>query len=432
MGRPHVRATDESGHAERYVGHEVVDLYRLLVDGVQDYAIYALDATGRIATWNTGAERLKGYAASEVIGRHFSIFYSLDDLAAGKPQRELEIAARAGRFEDEGWRIRKDGLRFWANVVVTAIYDPDGELIAFAKITRDLTERRAAEDRAIANTRRLAIEESARTHAEERARDLAGLLEQLREKTAELERRSAEAEAANRAKGDFLAAMSHELRTPLNAIAGYTELLAMGIRGPISEPQRLDLERIRLSQEHLLGIINDILNFSRIEAGKVTYDFGRVSLCDVVESVSAMISPQALAKGVHYSFAACPVDAAAFADRAKVEQILLNLLSNAVKFTESGGRVRMECSMTDDTVAIDVQDTGSGIAQDKLDSVFEPFVQLNRTLTNMQQGTGLGLAISRDLARAMGGELRAESKVGRGSTFTLTLPRMKKRTENRE
>jgi signal transduction histidine kinase len=233
----------------------------------------------------------------------------------------------------------------------------------------------------------------------------------------------ADIEASNRTKAEFLTAMSHELRTPLNAIGGYTELLSIGVRGPITEAQRADLERIRRSQQHLLGIINDLLNFSRIEAGQVTYESTAVCLEEVVQGVLPMIEPQAAQKGLGLTHECAPQDTIALADRAKVEQIVINLLSNAVKFTPPGGRIAITCSARDDEAVIAVEDTGVGIPEDKLESVFEPFVQLGRTLTTSHEGTGLGLAISRDLARAMRGDLRVESAVGKGSTFTLSLPK---------
>jgi PAS domain S-box-containing protein len=397
------------------------DLYRLLVDSVQDYAIFALDPTGHIMTWNIGAHRIKGYTSDEIIGKHFSIFYPAVDVAANKPAWELEEAKRVGRFEDEGWRIRKDGKRFWASVIITALFDEEHRLVGFAKVTRDLTVRRASEQKAIADARQLATEEERAAAAEQRARELSELLEQLQRQSAELDRRRQEAELANRSKSEFLAAMSHELRTPLNAIGGYAELLALGLRGPLTDPQREDLQRIRLSQQRLLGIINDILNFSRVEAGRLAYDLGRVPVGEVLDSVTPLIELQTREKGLSYSVQLCEVSA--YADRQKVEQILINLLTNAAKFTLSGGSIAARCNADDLNVRITVTDTGVGIPEDQLDSIFEPFVQIGRGLTRPLEGTGLGLSISRDLAAGMNGTLTVQSKLGTGSTFTLTLPR---------
>jgi len=363
-------------------------LYKLLIETVRDYAIFVLDPTGHVMTWNIGAERVKGYTANEIIGSHFSRFYPPEDIESKKPWRELEIAKRDGRVEDEGWRIRKDGTRFWANVVITALRDESGTLVGFAKVTRDLTERRRAELKAIEDARRLA-----------------------------------ESQAANKAKAEFLAAMSHELRTPLNAIGGFAELLSMEIHGPITDQQKEDLTRITSSQRHLLGIINDILNFSRIEAGRIEYRIEKIDLAATIAGVIQMIQPLATVKGIELKEEECPPGIAGLGDTAKTEQILINLLSNALAFTVDGGTISLGCGFAEDGVWIRVRDTGVGIATEKQESIFEPFVQVGRSLTTGHRGTGLGLSISRDLARGMSGDLTVESKVGEGSAFTLWLPK---------
>jgi PAS domain S-box-containing protein len=361
--------------------------FRLLVQSVRDYAIFLLDPAGRVATWNEGAERIKGYGSDEIVGRHFSVFYPEEDLARGKPALELEVAQRDGRFEEEGWRVRKDGTRFWASVVVTALYDPTGALVGYAKVTRDLTERRAAEERALADARRIAS-----------------------------------IEAANAAKSEFLATMSHELRTPLNAIGGYADLMEIGVGGPISGQHKEYLQRIRQSQQHLLGIINDLLNYSRIEAGQVEYERKPVPIHRLAQRGLEMLTPQAVQKRIALVHGDCDAGAVAIADPARAEQVLLNLLSNAVKFTPPGGRVTVVCERDGERVMVTIRDNGPGIPPEKLEAIFEPFVQLGRGLKNLVEGTGLGLAISRDLARGMGGDLTATSEPGVGSAFTFALP----------
>ena len=361
--------------------------FRLLITSMKDYGIFMLDPDGRVASWNPGAEVIYGYTGEEVSGRHFSAFYPPEDIAAGKPQWELEVATRAGRFEEEGWRIRKDGQRFWVGVVITALHDEAGRLIGFAKVVRDLTERRAAHERAIDDARRIA-----------------------------------EVESANRTKSEFLAAMSHELRTPLNAIGGYTELMEVGVSGPLTERQHEYLNRIRNSQQHLLGIITDLLNYSRIEAGQLTYDIAPTSVHLMVDTVAPLVEPQAAAKDIRLDHENCATDVVARADRGKAEQIILNLLGNAVKFTPSGGRISVSCSAQGDRALVTVKDSGPGIPAEKQAAIFEPFVQLGRTLTSPHEGTGLGLPISRDLARAMKGDVTVKSDGRTGSTFTLSLP----------
>ena len=239
---------------------------------------------------------------------------------------------------------------------------------------------------------------------------------------AEAARRAAE--EANAAKGQFLATMSHELRTPLNAIGGYAQLIEMGVRGPVTPAQLADLARIQHSQQHLLGLINSVLNYAKLEAGRVAYDLADVPLGAAVAAVEALVAPQMRAEGVEYEFPSCDPALAARADAEKLRQIVLNLLSNAIKFTPAGGRISVLCEAAGPTtVMVRVSDTGIGIAASQLGSIFDPFIQVDRRLTSPVEGVGLGLAISRDLARGMGGDLTAESALGVGSTFTLTLPR---------
>jgi PAS domain S-box-containing protein len=361
--------------------------FRVLIQSVRDYGIFMLDPDGRVASWNEGARRIKGYEADEIVGRHFSVFYPEAARASGFPDYELEVARAVGRFEDEGWRVRKDGTQFWANVVITALFRDDGSLLGFAKVTRDLTERRAAQQREVEDARRLA-----------------------------------DAEASSRAKSGFLAAMSHELRTPLNAISGYAQLMQEGIAGPVSEQQAEYLTRIITSQQHLLAIVNDLLNYSRIEAGEVAYERTPVAMREVVDRVLGMVMPQAERKGLDLTRGECGTEIVAIADQLKTEQIVLNLVSNAVKFTPERGAVTVSCGRLQAAVTIEVRDTGPGIPADKQQAIFEPFVQLGRTLTSTHEGAGLGLAISRDLARAMSGDVTVESTVGTGSTFVLRLP----------
>jgi PAS domain S-box-containing protein len=733
---------------------EPAELYRLLVASVRDYAIYALDRDGHVLTWNAGAENLKGYAAPEIIGRHFSVFYPPEDVEAGKPRAELVGAARDGRFEDEGWRVRKDGTRFWANVIVTPLRDDQGRVVGFAKVTRDLTERRAAEIQAV----RLAAESAAREAAEARSAELDALNHLLQEQAIELEaqtqqaqemaqeneltserleevlvdaeaaraaaessdrfargilesiadpfvvqdvewrfryinasaaaifgesghppeeligqvvwdvypqlvgtetewqmrratrervaiafetrnadrtrwssiycyplpdgglatqwrditeRKRAEesahylarasdvlsasldyeqtlgdlahivvpeladwctvdiltddglrqvalahanpakvewarelsrkyppdldaptgvpnvlrtgkpelypeitdemiaasavdaeylrlirevgirsgilvpliahertlgaltliaaesgrhydeadltlamelarraalavdnarlhraelnariaAERANRAKSEFLAVMSHELRTPLNAIAGHSQILEMGLHGPITNEQREALERIGRAQRHLLGLINNVLNLARIETGRVEYRVRPVLVSSVLADLASLVQPQFAARDItlvsRLPDGTSGADLHVAVDREKLIQILTNLLGNAAKFTPARGNVELRLVETGDpaTVQIHVRDSGPGIPADKLEVIFEPFVQLERSLTSPSEGAGLGLAISRDLARGMGGDLRAESEAGSGATLILTIPR---------
>ena len=233
----------------------------------------------------------------------------------------------------------------------------------------------------------------------------------------------AEAEEANRAKMEFLATMSHELRTPLNAIGGYADLLHMGVRGPVNSEQRHDLERIQRSQQHLLSLINDVLNFAKLEAGKVEIRLSSVGVRETLDAMDPLIAPQIDAKRLTFESVAPDVTVCAIADEDKLRQVLLNLLSNAIKFTPEGGRITMACTYDAEIVRISIQDTGIGIGGEDLERIFDPFVQLERRLTNVVAGTGLGLAISRDLARAMGGDVTVVSAPNQGSSFTVHLQR---------
>ena len=305
----------------------------------------------------------------------------------------------------------------------------------FSKVNAVIRAVRMSRQREIEAARMTALEESnhllqtqARqlehqtNEARELAHELALTNEELRAVISEAKKAWAVADAANRSKAEFLAVMSHELRTPLNSIGGYVDLLEMELHGPLNDSQKYDLERIKRSQEHLLGIINDILNYTRLEATELTFDIIDVPIRALIADFDAVVSPLASAKSVEYECEAPPGNFYARADPDKLRQIMINLVSNAVKFTPEGGRIRVSCSLNHATVSIHVEDNGLGIPSDKHDAVFEPFVQLDRGLTRTNDGTGLGLAISRGLARGMGGEILLQSNVGIGSVFTVTIP----------
>ncbi|MEO6778694.1 MAG: PAS domain-containing sensor histidine kinase [Gemmatimonadaceae bacterium] len=323
------------------------------------------------------------------------------------------------------WPVRERGIET-DQLVIEMRHAQEGESslarqrdIAERMLLSALREQTLAED----NTRLYGLADRARVVAEE-----ARLLAERQKVRAEEARR--EAEAANSAKAQFLANMSHELRTPLNAIGGYAQLMEMGLRGPVTDEQTQDLQRIQVSQAHLLGLINAILNYAKLEAGRVVYVMEDVALRDVMAEVESLVSPQLRSKGLRYHYTQCPdvADASIMrpvrvkADAEKLRQVFINLLTNAIKFTADGGQINVECSTENATVTLRVSDTGRGIPANQLKTIFDPFVQIGRRLTSGDTGVGLGLAISRDLALGMNGDLTVESVENEGSTFILVLP----------
>jgi PAS domain S-box-containing protein len=495
--------------------------FRGLVNGVRDYAIFMLDPAGDVASWNEGAKRIKGYEVEEIVGRHFSCFYSPEDVQSGKPARELQLAVRNGSYQEEGWRLRKDGSRFWADVVITALHDEKGELRGFSKVTRDISEQKRAKQMLQESEERhrklfdnnphptwvydretlrfLAVnaaavrkygysssEFSAMTIKDIRPpEDVPALLESVSnvqegsEKVSdwrhrrkdgsiidveitsyslnfsgrpaevivavdvtqrkrdeaekrkftdrlavanqELDLRNREVERATKLKSKFLASMSHELRTPLNAIVGFSELLAEGTPGQLNDKQRRFVEHIKQGSAHLLQLINDILDLSKIEAGQLELRCEDFNVADALPEVLSTIRPLAMAKNIQVQ-QTVPTQAPIHADRVRFKQIMYNLLSNAVKFTPKGGTISIDCSEAGSHVSLSVTDTGIGIRPEDQRMIFEEFRQVEGSSAAAQQGTGLGLAITRRLVEQQGGKISVQSEPGKGSKFTFTLP----------
>jgi PAS domain S-box-containing protein len=388
--------TQRRAHEEELRRSE--ERFRLLIEGVKDYAIFMLDANGRIVTWNVGAERIKGYAARDIIGQHFSVFYPQDARESGWPEHELQVAAEKGSFVDTGWRVRKDGTTFWANVTITALRDDAGRLIGYAKLTRDLTETKRTEAIELANQQReemLDAERSARMAAQR----------------------------ATRVKDEFLATLSHELRTPLSAILGWTQLLLKGEspRGP--DEQKRAIEVIDRNARAQVQLIDDLLDLSRIMTGKLRLELHQISFASVVEAAVDSAQPSADAKGIRLKAMLGASQDIVSADGARLQQVVWNLLTNAIKFTPKGGQVHVLLQRVNSHLELSVSDTGIGIPPNYLPHVFDRFSQKDSSTTRAFGGLGLGLAICKQLVELHGGSITAASQgEGKGATFSVQLP----------
>ena len=397
--------TERREHEERLRQSE--ERFRLLVEGVPDYAIFSLDVNGNVATWNAGAQRIKGYKADEIIGQHFRKFYPPEAIESGWPDHELRVATAEGRFIDEGWRVRKDGSRFWASVTITALRDDSGRLRGFAKLTRDLTERKRTEALEASGAEREAMLE-----AERNARMLA--------------------QRSVRMKDEFLATLSHELRTPLNAILGWAQLLRASATAEPAEYQR-GMEVIERNARAQVRLIDDLLDLSRIMSGRFRLDVQQVALLDIVRGALDSIEPSAQAKGVRLESVLDPKSVIVAGDPARLQQVFWNLLSNAVKFTPKGGRIQVLLQRVNSHIEFSVSDTGIGIPESFLPHVFERFSQKDSSTQREFGGLGLGLAISKQLVDLHGGRIQAKSPgEGQGATFVVTLPLVILGKEKRE
>ncbi|WP_042581225.1 PAS domain-containing hybrid sensor histidine kinase/response regulator [Variovorax paradoxus] len=361
--------------------------FRLIVDGVKDYAIFMLDPSGYIVSWNKGAKANKGYDAHEIIGKHFSVFYPPEVAATGFPDTELRVAREVGRFEDEGWRVRKDGSRFWASVIITALFDETGRHRGFAKVTRDLTERR----------------------------------------------RVSTLEDEGRRITTFLAMLGHELRNPLTPISNAVaimERLGEGVDGKTLARMNNIISR-QLKQ--ITRLVDDLLDVGRITSGKIHLESKPVKLAEVIDEALEMVKPSADAKHHALVFQSTAPDAWIAGDRARMIQVVCNLLNNAVKFTPNGGRIEVQLRAAGGNAEISVNDNGPGIAPASLPRVFMLFAQGEQEISRPQGGLGLGLTLVEQLVTLHGGDVSAFSKgvPGEGTEFIIRLPRVAAPLEKR-
>ena len=365
--------TERRRHEEEIRASE--ERFRLLVEAVQDYAIFMLDPEGRVASWNPGAERIKGYRASEIVGQHFSRFYPADRIASGWPQHELDVAKKTGRFEDEGWRIRKDGSRFWANVVITAVHDATGELRGFAKVTRDLTEKQRVEA----------------------------------------------LEAEGKQINEFLAMLGHELRNPLAPIRN--AVAVMGAKGTPDPTTAWARELIERQVGHLSRLVDDLLDVGRITSGKITLQRAQVDLADVVQRAVEAARPLHDQRRQTLEVDLGTEPQAVEGDATRLVQVVLNLLGNAAKYTPEGGHVWVRLRRQGNQAVLSVRDDGMGMTADLVPKVFDIFVQGGRSLDRSEGGLGIGLTLVRRLLDLHGGTITAVSSgPGHGSEFVVRLP----------
>jgi hypothetical protein len=363
--------------------HDTAKQFHILVDSVEEYAIYMLDANGNVITWNTGAEKIKGYSAEEIVGKNFASFYTADDVAAGRPQRNLREAARRGYIRDQGLRVRKDGSTFEAEVVITALSDDAGKICGFSKVTRDVTD-------------------------------------QIRAREFEAEKIAAQ--KASKAKDDFLAVLSHELRTPLTpALAAATYLQDNAQKFPPEFADDIDI--IKRNVQLQARLIDDLLDLTRIARGKIHLELEDCDAHNIIKNAVEIAHSAIAAKQLNVATELKAKEYHILADCIRLQQVFWNLINNAVKFTPQAGQITIRTS--NDKAGrfhFEIVDTGIGIEPQRLTSLFQPFEQADPSVTRQFGGLGLGLAISKRLVDLHNGKIEAESR-GRsfGATFKVVL-----------
>lgn len=389
MPVPHTKAELQTAHKRTLTE---LERYKILVESVQDYAIFFMDPEGYIQTWNRGAEKNKGYTHDEIIGKHFSIFYSDQDNADQKPARELEIAKKVGRVEDEDWRYRKDGSKFWANVVITALYDENNDLQGFAKVTRNLTERKVNEDN-------------------------------LRSTNVLLQEQQKELQRLNESKDEFISLASHQLRTPATAIKQLLGLILEGFEGEIPQNIRNLLEKTYESNERQINIVNSLLKVAQVDSGKVTLRKSSHDLNDVVKSLVKQYAGIIQEKNQSISVNLHEEPVCGYIDEHYYRMALENILDNASKYTEPGGDIAITSKFVDQQAVISVTDSGVGISPENINSLFVKFNRIPNDMSHKVAGSGLGLYWVEKVIDLHQGKIEVNSELGKGTTFSVKVPK---------
>jgi PAS domain S-box-containing protein len=375
------------------------DQFRLFVTAVQDYAIFMLDPQGHVASWNTGAQLIKGYSAGEIIGQHFSIFYPAADIAAQKPERELEIAKAEGVYKEEGWRLRKDGNPFWASVVITVLRDANGTLVGFGKVTRDLTERKQAEE-----AQELMQQQELQLVREQEARKLAEEHVQLRD--------------------SFLNATAHELRTPVTSLMGSAQLLQRRVERGDLTPERIQkaTQTIIVQAKRLNRLTTMLLDITRLDAGKMKLEHAPIDLREGIEQVIYELQLITGQHAITLDLSETPLIVEG--NDVRFEQVMYNLIQNAIKYSGAGSTVRVTAQQEGNCAVVTVADEGMGILAQDLPHVFERFYRASNISNVSVSGLGLGLYLVKEFVEMQGGTVDVQSIVGQGSTFRVILPLM--------
>lgn len=370
----------------------VKNKYQLLVDSVQDYAIFLLDASGYVETWSIGAQKLNGYTPDEVIGKHISIFYTPGDVEDGKPEKELLRTSQESNIEIEDWRVKKDGSRFWAVTTTTALFNTGGSLIGFARITKDITDKKRSKDALIAANKLL-------------------------------KHQHIELEALNNVKDEFVSLASHQLRTPATGTKQFLGLLLEGYTGKLTEQQMLYVKKAYESNERQLELVNSLLRTAQIDAGKVTLDKSFTSLRTVIDEVVDGMREVFLARRQDVDVYEVEPVIPIYIDEAKIRMMLENLIDNASKYTDVGGRITIQLTETKAYVDISIQDTGVGISETDIKHVFDKFNRIPNKLSDDVGGTGLGLYWAKKIVALHKGTIKARSQVDVGTEFLVRLPK---------